>query len=103
MSAINLSPLQLYLRYYAAELETDNPHEHEVSQVSRQVAALKRLPRKNLEALVAFAETTLSDSDENSIREMFRDGHFYFKWHGPDSARRYLENILSEAKRLSVT
>jgi len=100
MPSINLSPLQLYLRHYALETETNWTNPHDASQPSRQQIALERLPKKELSELISSAETALSTGDEASVRQLFRDGHLHFEWRDNGAATRYLTDLLLDAKRL---
>jgi hypothetical protein len=71
MSGIDLTPLQLYLRYYAAEKDTNSS----ASAGDVQVDSLKSLPSTDLNTLISFVEAALSTGDESTNRSLFLDGH----------------------------
>jgi hypothetical protein len=94
MAGVDLTPLQLYLRYYSAEKDTNLfAGANEV-----QISALKALPSTDLDALIAFVAAVLAKGDESIIRSLFLDGHHYYKWERSTAASDYLRNLLQGAK-----
>src|SRR5205085_5299566 len=98
MSMLRLSPLQTFHRYYSAELDS------RASKTPRSTdeaikSALEHMPRDTIENFIQTAAHALNSLDETGIRDMFKDGHFYFAWNSPDAATLRLKDIVGLAKQ----
>lgn len=98
MSTLNPSSLQIFLHYYSVERTVSEDSGSDLDLNTLWSHAMKHLSRDTIEQLIAFAGYALETFDDARIQDAFKNGNMYFVWRTPDSARRYLQEILNFAK-----